>query len=706
MNRHADATMKRSILLGARIRFSPSGASVRNQAIERIIEQNLAAADAANGLTEQQLQNLVTLGGQLTVLRPSDVRQGIDSLKQSKRVLELTDGKKRHYMLSDNAKNDVKQIITESEERTTAAIRELFGHATGGEESYRRAFLRMLCLVFSQLSEVYVQVITMKQEGKDLTEHQLLVAPLKDVLKSERVPDADAFRYGVNRFFKESSPQFDQIKWNMAQNFYVAKALGIDAASDLLSSDMFRDASLYCDTNVLIAGLVPESRHHNSFRELAKACTSIEMNLKVTHTTLDELKGVISTHASLLKKVFHLIPDDTQPKVRSFLLEAFLTERRESPALALDDFIEHFQTPLQTLRDSFGLVEEDDQWFDSAPKDQNTRRLAKDLAKQYEEMRHRPKSERAAVHDAVLLLWVARENAESRESWIITLDITLSEWNNQHSKEGSKVITLDAFLQWMTPVVTGSADEDRLAGIFSAAIRYQILPRDTFFQLRDFQVFAEMGIETKQLPSDDVEACVREIRKVGPQLDPSKAADREKIGQVIQRYFADPGTKYQRTIHNLQAKTDRLSKTLDEEVRLRKGAEDKVSQLKEQGRDRDEKLRQESEALKAMEDRIATLDKTVKGERQKAYRNRLIVSVVLRTACALLLLVGLEISTGILIWQYGEGGNLFQKITKAWPWLGIGVAIVAILYPFIMGRERMRLLKWWKGDSDDKGRQQ
>jgi hypothetical protein len=32
--------------------------------------------------------------------------------------------------------------------------------------------------------------------------------------------------------------------------------------------------------------------------------------------------------------------------------------------------------------------------------------------------------------------------------------------------------------------------------------------------------------------------------------------------------------------------------------------------------------------------------------------------------------------------------------------MGLGFAIVAVAYPFIMGRERMRSLKWWKGESD------
>lgn len=659
MNDYLEAVaIKRSVLLGARIRFSPSGAIVRQQAIERIIEQNLVSAEGSKGLTENQLRELITLGGKMPVLRAFDVKTGLDSLIQSGRVRKITNRGKRRYVLSEEVKQEIQQILSESEERNRNAINALFGTAPGGAERYEKAFLRLLCLVFSKLSEVYVQTIAMRQAPEDLVEHKSLSSSIDKVLKSERVPDANAFQYGVNRFFRESSPQFDQLKWNMTQNFYVAKALGIDDSADLLSSDVFKDASLYCDTNVLIAGLMPENRHHNSFQELAKACKGIRMELKVAHNTVKELRGVINAHASLLRKVYNNIPSETQPKVRDFLFEAYLAEKETVPELSLDDFLVHFQKPLQTLRSSFGLIEEDDKWFDDIARDQATKRLAKDLVRQYVEMRGRPKLERAAVHDAVLLQWVARENTDNRKSWVVTLDVTLAKWNAQQIEKGFRAITLDALLQWMTPMMSGLADEGKLAEIFAEVIRYHLLPKDMFFQLRDFQVFAEMGIETKQLPADDVEACIREIKTVGPHLDPSKAADREKMGQVIQRYFADPGTKYQRTIHDLQVRTDELTKMLEDESRLRKNQEKQARQM------------------------------------------RLVISAVLRSLLTFFLLVAVEGVVAWLAWRYGDGENFFQKLTNSWSWLVLGFGTVAVVYPFIMGRNRMRLLKWWKGDSD------
>ncbi|MEW6186751.1 MAG: hypothetical protein AB1585_13535 [Thermodesulfobacteriota bacterium] len=419
-----DGTLKRSLLLGARIRFSPSGANVRSQAIERIIEQNLASNEVDTGLTEQDLQHLVTLGGQISVLRMSDLRQGITSLKQSGRIIDIRDGWQQRYLLSPEARLEVAQIVTETEEHTKATIKELFGNVFGEKDIYQKAFLRLLCKVFSELSEVYIHDITRKPGNTDLAEHRLLSVVIEETIRSEQLLDPDTFRYGVNRFFRESTPQFDQIKWNMAQNFYVAKALGLDTSSDLLSSDIFKDASLYCDTNVLIAGLIPGNRHYRSFKEMARSCNTIGMSLKATHLTIEELQWVISAQGDLLRKVIDRIPDETRAKVRNFFLEAYLSEKEVFPNISIDDFIDSFQRPKEILQDSFGLLKVDDVWFNIAFEDNEVRIFAKEISQKYKEMRGRAKSEIASLHDAALAIYVANENKNQRKSWIITLDIT------------------------------------------------------------------------------------------------------------------------------------------------------------------------------------------------------------------------------------------------------------------------------------------
>ncbi len=84
---------------------------------------------------------------------------------------------------------------------------------------------------------------------------------------------------------------------------------------------------------------------------------------------------------------------------------------------------------------------------------------------------------------------------------------------------------------------------------------------------------------------------------------------------------------------------------------------------------------------------------------EAAGRNRkLIWSIVLRSAICLIVFAGLECGVGLCAWRWGAGDNLWQKITNSWQWHVVAFGLCVIAYRFLLGRERLRLLKFWKGD--------
>ncbi len=70
---------------------------------------------------------------------------------------------------------------------------------------------------------------------------------------------------------------------------------------------------------------------------------------------------------------------------------------------------------------------------------------------------------------------------------------------------------------------------------------------------------------------------------------------------------------------------------------------------------------------------------------------------LIRFATWLLGLVLLECLLGYCAWRWGEGSNLWQKITQSWQWLVGGFVAWGGLFSFLLARERWRWLKPWKG---------
>lgn len=696
MEHFDDTLVKRSLLYGARIRFSYTGATIRNQAIQRIIEQALASSENGS-LSEAQIQQLITLSGETPILRTAEVANGLEALVADNRVEKDTMQAVVIYRLKSDIVANVKQSLTNAGELWDDVVRSLFTTDPKTHYAYKSAFMFLLCRVFSVISESNVRILSKLQDGEEVADSNFLTKSIRETCEAFDLPDQPTYIYGVRAFFKDSNPKYDTLKWNMSQNFYIIKALGIDS-SDLLSPTVFKDCALYCDTNVLIKGLTPVPKYKGSLIELSKACKDVGIELFVARNTLLELDSVLEYHSSLLRDYVGKIPQATLPNVHDFLLEAYLYEKAIDDGVTVDSIINCFTDPLRKLSEVCNITEVDDVWFDAAERDKETVSIAASITTNCLETRRRHKSKFAATHDAVLIRWIERENKDNNKSWIVTHDLSLVEWNKSQNQHGVNIITIDALLQWMTPIALQSNNEDTMAFIFSSALAEQLLPVENFITLQDFQVFDDMGIETQLLPSEDVEACVREIRMKCSLYDPSKAEDREKIGHILQKFFADPGRKYSVTLSELNSRINEQNEFLNIEIKSRKIAEQKAEEALNRSIYLEEQIEKKDTELVSSNGRIDKLEETIKHVLEINSYNESKIKLIIRSMVCVLLFVVIETIICLLIMRYGEGPNWFVKITNNWAWVAGGLGVSLVISRFIVGREGLLLIKHWKGE--------
>ncbi|MBZ0272967.1 hypothetical protein K8I61_13090 [bacterium] len=81
-------------------------------------------------------------------------------------------------------------------------------------------------------------------------------------------------------------------------------------------------------------------------------------------------------------------------------------------------------------------------------------------------------------------------------------------------------------------------------------------------------------------------------------------------------------------------------------------------------------------------------------------KDRLVKSTTIRTAMSGIVFLLLEFAVGRYVNQYGEGSNFLQKSVNSWVLYACGFGAVAFIFPFYLGKERLKILKLWKGDSD------
>jgi hypothetical protein len=650
-----DIALKRSIVFSARIQFAPEAQPLRETAIDRIMEQNLLLADSEGGITVQEMeeQGALCFEDGTPAIGREDMEKSLRRLKSRGRVRIIGVKTEHHYRLSDTAHQEMMELQRNAEKRLESVVGRLFRNTEEGPLPYRVPFFECLCIIFSRLGEMYVRLIQGQISHQQFVRSPTVVRALSEIRNSYPSIDWSVFEYGVFSFFQDTDPDYDAIKWNMAQNYYVAKALGLDPSGHLLSKEVFSNAVFYLDTNVAIDALDPDAAHHRSFQTLSNACEQLQIQLSICQISLDELRLVVLSQREVLEKVADQIPADMYRRIRGDFFHIYRERKASTGEVDFDKLFSRFVNARDELARDYNIGLIDDRWFNEAVSHPRTQQIVDTIKYQYIiTTRRRSKAPASALHDALLLQWVQLERRRgTKNTWVVTRDTSLPEVVILEEGESARplAITLDALLQWISPIAVQGNPEDEFAGVFSQALKYMLLPQENFFDLGDFRMFAQMEWSCKELPADDIEACIRYIKTNAPGLDVSNPCDREKIAHVMTKFFADPGRKFKQEQQRLE---------------------------KEIG------LEQQKVELKNGE--IQTLERDVL---RASGRFRLFIVFLFSAVC--------ETTILYLAGKHAEGTNFFQKMLNSWPFLsGIPVVIFVLLSLLIVGKKRLLALGW------------
>lgn len=647
--------------------------SVREGIIAKVVEQVLLLTPPDTWLTLPQLEKAVdeAVGGVFSAVRVHEVRR---ILAQSKGRIESNGStlQNRSYQLTEKVRGELESARQAAEGLLNKVVASLFQAAKGGSSQYLAPFLQVIRDVFADIAGTYVRLLSGEATVDDLVAGNAVRAALSRVPGEFPNIDHQMLKRGVYEFLRESRYDYDQIKWNMTQNHYVQKALGFDHESHLLSKEVLGDAIFYIDTNVAFQALEPRDRHFRSFKALSLACQRLNIEMRICQISIDELRGVVKYQTKLIEAVDAQIPDETAPRVESLLFQVLREERTRDGNLETYEVFKGFSTPIKKLDELYGVKLVDSEWFDDARNEPATMNLAKQVRDEWQKRRPgRVKRERAAMHDALLLRWVAKEKKhEKRPVWLLTLDTSLPAFMPYAERTDFQplALTLDALLQWISPIAAREGLEGDLVEIFSKSIRHYLLPYETFFELEDFLIFSNLQMSCRELAAEDVEKCVDYLKSQGVALNLSKPEDREQLASRMARFLTHSSRKYRTELAEHEQRIALMQTELEkrlEEMQIREQAVTALS--------------------KKLEERDAAMD-----------RLRVESSAKLRLTIWLALVMFLESTWLWVLSNWGIGENFLQKVVNGQVFLS-GTLVIGLVVGWVMlGAERIRTLGQWK----------
>ena len=397
--------------------------------------------------------------------------------------------------------------------------------------------------------------------------------------------------------------------------------------------------------------------------------------IKVTYITLNELDSWLNYKFDTLEKTYLLIPEDIHLEDPVFLEFKEYSKGQSADTKTLEKFRDYIQERVSNYKEKFEIVY--DQWFINTHDDKDTKKLIDMLKTKYFQTRGEMKLDSTALHDALLLQWIDKNRKDTNNSkiWLITLDTSLP--STLYKREETISITLDAFLQWVSPFIDSPSAEEA----FSILIRNRFFPQEKVFDLKDFLVFHELEIRAKDLPPEDVEEAIMHLKNKFGRINISDSKSLSETSYELARFFADPSRRYKQEIRKAYEKQEEIEKDYKEKLGVLS------KQIEEIKAEYENKLKEKDRKLFDFQKRLEKIEK----EREKEMLKN---SALKRFGIVVVLTFLIEGAIIYFINKYGSGANLFQKLTNSSWWLALGIPIFIGLGWFIIGKKRLITLGW------------
>jgi len=549
--------LEREVLFASSFRLLPDYQDYRSSAIAHIVLRNI--------------QELVRRGIRATVKSLSGSEGYAGSLRlRYAEVLEADRNLEKQGLVENRGGTRLRSqdfVLTEQgadylfkEDNATSTLidrvcSELFGDSETSDKQWRTAFLSLICTIFSALGREYVSVVAgRKCIGASIGLEKLREYARKAARQHSEVDEAHLARKALE-FFTRKEPEFTQFKWHLAHGYYLLVALGFGKGASALSSSFLDGKRLLLDTNVLFPALFTNMPRHFSLSQLADICENHGVRLAISRPTLEEFRQSVLRQASDARKVADKIPEQLAEKVSDPLYYEIRAAEETSPGMTLDEILTRFSDPARLVREAVSIDVLDDVWFKTAINAPEMPALVEHISETYLKVKGRRKSYRIAGHDALMLLYVAKERARGEDVLFVTLDTSLPHCEVAAvDYPGTLAIPLDALLHVVYTAGAALSPDGDLEDAFANALAERLLPMQTVIKLADFRLLDEFGYECEQMPVEELEDAITHLRKLLEFVDPTTAEGREKLGHEMRRFFASPDRLQQRALDEARDK--------------------------------------------------------------------------------------------------------------------------------------------------------
>ncbi|MFA5015776.1 MAG: hypothetical protein WC549_09610 [Actinomycetota bacterium] len=654
---------KREFLRLSRVRMDIETKVPRQKATDCIVERGIFGCSFNKPCSKEEINKTIASLGLMNGLRLNELQSSLERLLLDQKVKQVDD----KFMLDTKRVSILELEAQEGDRRFDTIVNRVYKPIIDktNQKILSRFFLEFISVVFSRFGDQWIKSLCNQAVQKDFLKESDIRDIFKKIAKSHGLPKKE-LEYIMKlsiKFFEDRDPDYDYLKFNLAQSFYISKILGVDTPIDLFSKEIFSGSIFYLDTNLIFASLLPSSRHNVTFKELLRICSKIGIQLNVSIISRDEVERVVSHFEREAVNIFDEIPEKIIPKVRGTFFESYIEEKKKNPIFSVADLFKPFHILKETLKTVFSIDIIDDSTFDSlflkAEKDIKLQSLFNSKSI---EVRHRNKGRESLLHDVFHYLLIEEIRLkEKKEALFLTIDTSLPHVAATLQQSGDKpfCLTLDVLMQSFSPFITTEQDVQDFSEVFSKLIANQLFPLSKLFDVRDFIFYSDIGMKISEMSENDIEESLVYIKNHVLKGRIYSHADFEKVAYEVKKLFSGRADK-------------------DETIRKQ------LERISEMERKHNDELLQKEAEIQLIKDEKNKIIENIEDTRKlsklkRSWYGKLAIFILISLICLSILIY--------LTKRYAEGANLFQKIVKSWELYVLWGLIVSFCFNWIEKRD-------------------
>jgi hypothetical protein len=670
------ADFSREILKDTVFKFAPETQKLRSEAMDVIVENSLYKI--GGWVQEGEMTDLLSGKGGITP-SPKQVISSLESLENKDRIDRKKEGGVEYFRLREKRKKDIDSEKEGYDRTSREVISNLSQHKDVDTSTYKKPFENVLSYIFAELGEESISVLDNERKDTSINTNKILEYCEKSTEGTQA--KSNVLKKIIIDFFDKNDPRYNRIKWQYAQSFFIAKSIGVDYGGPSLSSEAFEDAVFYIDTNVAIPAIEPADRLHSSFHLIQRMTSQLNAGFEISTRTLDELDDWANDQFDKVSKAIGTVPTGVFSDANTLFSKIYDRKKEKGEYDGPTSLFEKINSAEEVLK-AKGVSIQHNGWFvDEHKNDRRTEQIVERVRSASQRVRNKDKNPNfQASHDAILFSWVIHQRKQGYNAWILTADTSLPAVNIPNHEGTSLVVTLDALLQWLSPVIRTDKDLEDFQQVFSELIRSRILPQKTIFGIDEMNVFAELGMNVKDLPKEDVEKCLDVIDKKTPDLNLSKPEDREELNHEIRKIISSPDREYKSIIR-------RKNKNISEK-------DNEIKRLEKEVSDKDKKISDLKNDLSSLHDRVGSMEDQMREEQIESEGRRRLIGLAV--------LILLEASLPFIL-SHQFGGDKAMTVGNILKYSPVFFGLAAVTVPtfgFFVSNEHLQALGLYPKSED------